>query len=55
MIDSRKRAAKLESCWFMRCLFVAGFPRQPEERITANFTTASWHSEPSGFGSTGRR
>jgi methionyl-tRNA synthetase len=40
-MESRNRAAKLESCWFMRYLFLAGFPRQPEGMITRSLCAAS--------------
>src|SRR5260221_2063240 len=38
---SRRRAAKLESSLFMRCLFAAGFPRQPDGMITRSICAAS--------------
>src|SRR5882724_10012237 len=41
MIGSRRRAAKLESSLFMRCLFMAGFPRQPGRMIARSVYAAS--------------
>src|SRR5580698_5161656 len=38
---SCKRTAKLESSLFMRCLFVAGFPRQPQNIISRSICAAS--------------
>src|SRR5271156_4452048 len=40
-MDSRNRAAKLESSLFMRFLLTAGVPQQPKNSITRSLCTAS--------------